>query len=52
MWGNILTHIGVHHTKCHYSMWCVLPLTWIASLLRFEDPVLTSSQILHQRLAI
>ncbi len=29
--------------ECHYSMWRILPLTWILNLLRFEDPVLTSS---------
>jgi hypothetical protein len=28
-----------------------LPLTWISNLLRFKDPVSTSSQILHQELA-
>jgi hypothetical protein len=33
-------------------MWHVLPLIWILNLLRFEDPVLTSSRILHQQLAI
>jgi hypothetical protein len=38
--------------ECHYSTWCVLPLPWISNLLRFEDLVLTSSQILHQRLKI
>ena len=38
--------------ECHYSMWRVLPLTWISNLSRFEDPVSTSSQILHQQLAI
>jgi hypothetical protein len=21
MWGNILTHIGVHQTPCHPSLW-------------------------------
>ncbi len=34
--------------ECHYSTWPVLPLTRISNLLRFEDPALTSSQILHQ----
>jgi hypothetical protein len=38
--------------ECHYSMWRVLPLTWISNLLRFNDLVLTSSQILHQQLVI
>jgi hypothetical protein len=29
--------------ECHYSMWRILPLTWILNLSRFKDPVLTSS---------
>ncbi len=33
-------------------MWRILALTWISNLLRFKDPVSTSSQILHQQLAI
>jgi hypothetical protein len=33
-------------------MWRVLPHTWISNLSRFEDPVSTSSRILHQQLAI
>jgi hypothetical protein len=38
--------------ECHSSMWRILPLTWISNLSRFEDPVLTSSRILHQQLVI
>ncbi len=33
-------------------MWRILPITWILNFPRFEEPVLTSSQILHQQLAI